>query len=59
MKVKVTKRFFASVEKKFFNTGDELTEKDTSITRLKQFISADVASEVEDEKPRARAKKSS
>lgn len=59
MKVKVTKRFFARVEKKFFNTGDELTEKDTSITRLKQFISADVASEVEDEKPRARAKKSS
>lgn len=59
MKVKITKRFFASVEKKYFNAGDEITEKDTSLTRLKQFVSADVASEVEDEKPRARAKKSS
>lgn len=59
MKVKITKRFFASVEKKYFNAGDEITDKDTSLTRLKQFVAADVGVEVYDEKPRARTKKSS
>ncbi|MFM1524493.1 MULTISPECIES: hypothetical protein [Helcococcus] len=51
MKVKVISKFFGIKENKNFEVGEILTSKDTTIARLKFFVSEDVCKEIkEDEK---------
>lgn len=50
MKVKVLKYFYAIKEKKYFDKGDILTNKDATLQRLKVFVSNGFAEEIKEAK---------